>query len=68
VSRFTYVQAFEIAKATRRCQHRIYMDGVERAAALAAVEAKTDKEAVDAITREFERHEVLCPKWDGSIA
>jgi hypothetical protein len=68
MTKFTYVEAFEIAKCVRRHSPKIFRDGVERAAALAAIEVDKENELAEAIEREFNRYEVLCPRWDGSIA
>lgn len=68
----TYVDWFEIARITRLRQQsrgRSFFDGVERAVALAAVNAPRDKESeINAAEYEFRRHEICSPRWDGSIA
>lgn len=68
-----YVQAFDIARIALRYQRqrgRKYFDGVERAAALAAISVAipTKKAFVDAMEIEFMRHLDHAPNWDGSIA
>lgn len=68
----TYAGWFEIAKTTRRFQaqrQRKYFDGVERAAALAAIQAPRVLDCqIDAMEYEFTRYHDRCPRWDGSIA
>lgn len=61
---------FDTAKTVRRHSDKLFMDGVEREAALAAVsaQAKGQEAAIDAIEKTFYRFENICPKWDGSIA
>lgn len=63
-----YIDAFEIAKTVRRVNRRKFRDGVERAAALAAVVATSKEELVDKMEIEFYRYEDRSPRWDGSIA
>lgn len=63
-----YVDAFEMAKQVRHSRRTVmYRDGIERAAALAAANTKSEDEAISAMVGEFNRYQVS-PRWDGSIA
>lgn len=68
-----YREWFDIARTTlwhRQGQGEVYYDGVERAAALAALaEQARGKEAqIDAMIDVFARYHDRSPRWDGSIA
>lgn len=67
----TYADWFDFAALSRHCQRKFnktYRDGVERAAALAAVETKDAQAAINAFCDTFDRFRSLSPRWDGSIA
>lgn len=65
----SYADAFDIARHVVYYQRRKYRPGVERAAALAAVEAKPlgIEAQIEAIENAFKAHEDHSPRWDGSV-
>lgn len=72
--KINYAKWFEVAQMARRARPYVkYRDGVERAAALAAVEQQEHgcgmPACIDAVERAFESMRVsINPNWDGSIA
>jgi hypothetical protein len=68
-----YAQWFDIAQTTRLNLHnRQFFDGVERAAALAALEQQQhgcgQEAQLSVIQDVFRRYEFRPSRWDGSIA
>lgn len=69
----TYAEAFDVASVVRMDREIFgikFFPGVERAAALACVDAKPlgQDAQIDAMAEAFSRYEDRCPRWDGSIA